>query len=242
MDISQKTVVITGGAKGLGKEMARIFKERGANVVVLDKDEVEMKKISEELGVDAFLVDVTKEETLKEATEKIISKYGRIDIWINNAGVWMPPEDIESIDMRKAGNLFHVNVFGTICGMRTAIRQMKIQKGGMVVNVISTTAFDGMNGSSGSMYVASKYALRGLTNVLREELKPSNIEVTGVYPGGMKTELFGDTKPNNLDHFMKAEDIAKKIVENIESAEPETELILKRPDQELSHELTGNKS
>ena len=159
----------------------------------------------------------------------------------------MPPQALEEIDLAKAENLFRTNVFGTIHGMRTAIRVMKSQKGivthGTIVNIIYTTAFDGMNGSSGSMYVASKYALRGLTNVVWEELKKDvtrsgrHIEVIGVYPGGFKTDLFGGSVPANFNQFMSVEEVAGKIVENLEKAEPETQLVIKRPGQASSDEI-----
>lgn len=111
---------------------------------------------------------------------------------------------------------------------------------GMIVNIVSTTAFDGMNGSSGSMYVASKYALRGLTNVVREEAKQCGVTVIGVYPGGMKTDIFSESVPGNYDDFMSAESVAAKILENLEQDHPETQLIIKRPGQSVSHELTIN--
>jgi short-subunit dehydrogenase len=114
---------------------------------------------------------------------------------------------------------------------------MKLQKNGTIVNIISTTAFDGMNGSSGSMYVSSKYALRGLTNVVREELKGSGVRVIGVYPGGMKTDIFNESIPKNLEQFMSSDQISEKIVENLELSEPLEQLVLKRPEQAMSSEL-----
>jgi short-subunit dehydrogenase len=150
----------------------------------------------------------------------------------------MPPQTLEDIDLERAHNLFQINFFGTVNGMRAAVRQMKLQKGGTIVNIISTTAFDGMNGSSGSMYVASKYALRGLTNVVRDELNQNRIQVIGVYPGGIKTDIFSDERPENINQFMSPDDVAQKIVANLECPNPEQELIIKRPGQTLSHELT----
>lgn len=211
MNLKDKVIVITGGTKGLGLAMSEILTSKGSKVSVCGR-------------ADA---DVTDEAQLTNFAEKVISKYNNIDIWINNAGVWLPPESIENIDMEKARNLFNINVFGTINGMRVAKRNMK---SGTIVNISSTTAFDGMNGSSGSMYVASKYALRGLTNVLREEMKP-NIQVIGVYPGGFKSGLFNEAIPKNFDQFMSTEDVAQKIINNLEKEEPETQLIIKRPGQ-----------
>ncbi len=142
MNHSNKVIAITGGTKGLGKAMSEILIAKGAKVSTCSRANY----------------DVTDEKVLTSFAEKI----GHIDIWINNAGVWLPPEPIENLDMEKARNLININLFGTINGTRVAVRQMKKQGSGTIVNIISTTAFDGMNGSSGAMYVATKYALRGL--------------------------------------------------------------------------------
>jgi NAD(P)-dependent dehydrogenase (short-subunit alcohol dehydrogenase family) len=252
---SSNVIVITGGAKGLGKAMAKTFIEKGAiKIAICDKNKDELEQTIRELGANiiGFSADTTNEADMSDFAKKVVSKFGRIDIWINNAGVWMPPQPLEDIDLAKAKNLFQVNVFGTIHGMRVAIRQMKSQQNigmtgagtsGTIVNIISTTAFDGMNGSSGSMYVASKYALRGLTNTVREELEKNvtqagrHIAIIGVYPGGMKTDLFNSAIPENFDRFMSAEEIAEKVVENLERPEPESQLVLARPGQKLSDEI-----
>jgi short-subunit dehydrogenase len=154
----------------------------------------------------------------------------------------MPPQPLEETDMLQAERLFKTNVFGTIHGMRVALRLMKAQKDGTIVNIMSTTAFDGMNGSSGSMYIASKYALRGLTNVVRDELKDSPVKIIGVYPGGIKTALFHEARPANLDQFMDPADVAQQIIDNLEREIPSTQLIIKRPGQESSYELKAIES
>lgn len=237
MEIKDKVVVITGGAKGLGKSLAKTVLGAGARVVICDNNEAELGATSKELGITGILADVTRETEISEVAKKVIAMFGRIDVWINNAGVWMPPVSLEDVDLQKAKKLFEINIGGTIIGMRTAIRQMKSQKSGMIVNIVSTTAFDGMNGSSGSMYVSSKYALRGLTNVVRMEVKSDNIQVIGVYPGGMKTDIFNDSLPKNLDQFMSSDEIAQKIVSNLELVEPLEQQVLKRPEQAMSPEL-----
>lgn len=229
--------MITGGAKGLGKSLAKSFSNKGAHVVMCDKNIDELDSTSKDLGVTGIPADVTNEADLSEVLKKVILQFGHVDIWVNNAGVWMPTVALEDVDMEKAKKLFEINVFGTIHGIRTASRQMKLQKSGTIVNIVSTTAFDGMNGLSGSMYVASKYALRGLTNVVREEVKGNNVKIVGVYPGGMKTDIFNESVPKNLDQFMSADDIAEKIVTNLELVEPLEQLVLKRPEQAMSPEL-----
>jgi 3alpha(or 20beta)-hydroxysteroid dehydrogenase len=225
--MQHKVVVITGGGKGLGKAMAEMLEAKGATVVVSYRE-------SSGKGIRA---DVTQEADVNNLAAEVVAKYGKIDIWINNAGVWLPQQHIEDVDIQKAQQLFQVNFFGTFFGMRAAVRQMKKQGSGMIVNISSTTAFDGMTGSSGSAYISSKYAIRGLTNAVREELKDTPISVIGVYPGGFKTDLFNAAKPDNFKDFMSVESVAEKIVANLEKDVPEKQLVIKRPGQQQSPEL-----
>ncbi|MCF7865294.1 MAG: SDR family oxidoreductase [Candidatus Pacebacteria bacterium] len=219
MNLKDKVIVITGGAGGLGKAVANILIEKEAHVVICD------------IAGASHQADVTKESDLQRVAEDVFSKFGRIDVWINNAGIWLPRENIENTSMEKANKLFQVNVFGTMYGIRSALKFMKPSGSGTIMNIISTTAFDGMNGSSGSIYVSSKYALRGLTNAVRDELKGSGVQIVGVYPGGIKTGLFDEQPPENIDEFMSVESVAEKIVGNLELEVPEVELVLKRPGQ-----------
>ena len=225
MNIKDKIIVITGGGRGLGKALAQIFAQKGGKVIVCDVGDIQQE------GVLKHRTDVTKETEVQCVADDAFLKFGQIDVWINNAGIWLPREDIEHVDIEQAKRLFHVNVLGTMYGMRSALKFMKPKKSGVIMNVISTTAFDGMNGSSGSMYVSSKYALRGLTNTVRDELKDTGVRVIGIYPGGIKTEIFNEHPPKNIDEFMSAEEVAERIVANLELEDPEVELILKRPGQ-----------
>jgi len=223
--LEQKVIVITGASKGLGKAIADIFRAAGEIVVVADIDVLNGEILNQNNEIN---VDVTNEIEVSNLVEIVVSKFGRIDIWINNAGIWLPPIDFENLEMEKAQKLFQVNFFGYLHGLKYAVAQMKKQGYGSVVNIISTTAFDGMNGSSGSLYVASKYALRGLTNTVRAELKDTKISVFAIYPGGMKTDLFHEAQPENFGDFMSVETVAQKIVENFKADKPELDLILKR--------------
>ncbi len=239
MNLSKKVVVITGGSKGLGRAMAKILKEKQATVIVCSTDKAALKSTADELQITAFPCDVTDEAQVQEVADKTVQEFGMIDIWINNAGMWLPTIPLEETDMEKVQKLFQVNVFGTIHGSRAALRFMKKQGNGTIMNISSITAFDGMSGSSGLPYIASKYALRGLTNTLRDELKNTSINVIGVYPGGFKSELFNHAEPSSFSQFMEVDAVARKIIENLEQITPTTQLVIPRPGQKMSGEL-GN--
>ena len=222
MELKDKIVVITGGAKGLGKAMASSFLKNGSKVVVCSRDEAEFVNLED--GILGIKADVTKENELQSLAEKVVAQFGKIDIWINNAGVWLPHMLAEDFDMEKVRKMFDVNVFGSINGSRVALKLFKKQGLGSIVNIISDSALVGRPMSS--TYSASKWAVNGFTKSIREENK--NIFIFSIYPGGIKTEIFGDKRPENYDSFMEPEFVAEKIVENLKKENPEEELIIRR--------------
>jgi NAD(P)-dependent dehydrogenase (short-subunit alcohol dehydrogenase family) len=222
MELKNKVVIITGGTKGLGKAMALSFIEEGAHVLVCARNQEELDSLPENIiGIKA---DVTKEDELDNLLEYAIKKFGQIDIWINNAGLWLPHSQTEDFDMDKVKKMFDVNVFGTMNGCRVALRYMKEKNIGTIINIISDSALLGRPMSS--MYCASKWAINGYTKSIKEENE--NISVIAIYPGAMKTDIFGDSKPENFDNFMEVEYVSDLIIENIKKEKPEEELIIQK--------------
>jgi short-subunit dehydrogenase len=227
MNIENKIVVITGGTKGLGKALAFNFTNEGAKVVIAARQKDETQKTASEIGADSVVCDVTKESDIQNLAKEVLHKYGQIDIWVNNAGVWLPHAPIEETDWQRVHDMFEVNIFGTIYGSKTALIQMRKQKSGVIINIISTSALDGRPGSSG--YCASKYAASGFTKSLRKETEGTNIKVFGIYPGGMQTNFFDEKRPDEINDYMQPDFVASKIVENLKQVNPEEELVIKRP-------------
>lgn len=219
--------VITGGSKGLGKALAEQFIAKGYQVVICARNKDEIETTAKEIGATAFIADVTSEIDVKALADFTVSTFGRIDIWINNAGVWMRHSPVEQLDMERIRKMFEVNVFGAVSGSKYALMQMRKQDGGIIININSTSGLTGRPTSSS--YAASKWALRGFTESLREECKGSNIRIISVYPGGMRTSLFDENKPGDIDSYMAPESVAQKIAENLEQENPQNELIIKRP-------------
>ncbi|MEO8637451.1 MAG: SDR family oxidoreductase [Candidatus Taylorbacteria bacterium] len=224
--MKDKVVVITGASRGLGKALAVAFSRRGAKVVVSARTQKEIEEIAKEINGLAISADVTKEKEIKKLLQETIAHFGRVDIWVNNAGIWQPPAKVEDLDIDRVRDLFEVNVLGTMYGSKAALIQMKKQNFGIIMNIISTSALSGRPSASG--YAASKYAAKGFTDSLREEVKGGSIKVIGVYPGGMQTHLFDEQKPENFGDFLDAGVVSERLVTNLEKENPE-ELILKRP-------------
>ena len=227
--MEDKVVVITGASRGLGKAIAENFSLKGAKVVISGRNKSDLDLVSKEINALPVVADVTKEDELFDLVKKTILQYKKIDIWINNAGIWLPNGPVEDIDIKRAHEIFEVNLFGTIYSTRAILPHMKKQGYGIIINIISTSALQGRPNQT--IYSASKHAEKGFTDSLREELKDTNIKIIGIYPGGIKTNLFDEKKPKDFDLFMTPESIAQIIVENLEKQEPETEIVIRRPGQ-----------
>lgn len=222
--LKNKVVVITGAGRGVGKCLADTFAARGANVV------------ASSLNSPSHTADVRKESDLQKLAVETVKEFGRIDIWINNAGVWLPRTPVEKLDMREVHELFEVNFFGAVHGCRAALAVMKKQgeKGsGTIVNIVSTAALIGRPFTAA--YAASKHAEKGFIDSLRIELaeEGSDINVIGMYPGGIKTAIFGAEKPEGFEQFMEPEFVAEAVAANLEKERPDTEIILRRAGQNI---------
>ncbi len=214
MILKDKVIVITGASKGIGKSLAVLFTNKGAQVVASDRSDT----------------DVRKETEVQALAKRTVAEFGRIDVWINNAGVFhtFSPEEA-LIDMIKVHEIIDTNLFGTIFGCRTALGYMKTNNSGVVVNILSSAALDATRAKNAKIYAASKWAIRGYVQALKAENEGSGVNIFSVYPGGTRTDLYGENKPANFEEYMDSDFVAQKIVNNLERENPEEELIIKRP-------------
>jgi len=218
--------VITGASRGLGRALAFVFAKEGAKLVLSSLPSEELKKLGRELKAETFPADVTKENEIKKLADFTIQKFGRIDVWINNAGIWMPHAPIEEMDWGRVHDLVEVNLFGTVYGSKAALVQMEKQQSGAIINIISVSALEGRPYSSG--YCASKYAADGFTKSLRLEARSKKIRVFAIYPDKMKTGLYGKEEPVDYGEYMEPDFVARTIVGNLKKENPEEELIIRK--------------
>ncbi len=212
MQLKDKVIVITGGNKGLGACLATVFEREGARLAIVARD----KSLT-------FSADVSDEAQVNQVAKKIVDTFGRIDIWINNAGVWLPHAPMDEVGMEDVRKMFEVNVYGLMYGSRSAVEH-RVQ---CILNMCSTSAL-GPRPKSG-YYSASKFAVDGFTKAIRVELNERGIKVLSVFPAGMKTELFDKGRPENFAEYMDPNEVAEKIVANMKLEEPVEELVLDRP-------------
>lgn len=205
----KKVIVITGGSDGLGKATAKLL--AGENtVVILSPNPDKTKAAAQEIGCDYEIADVSNWESLQKAAKNIISKHKRIDVLVNNAGLWIFDE-LEKNDPEQIKQVLEVNTLGVILATKAVIPQMKNQASGLIININSQGGIYAK--AKRSVYQASKWAITGFTKCLEPELKVYGIRVTGVYPGKMDTKLFekvGDVGKNMTD-ALQPEEVAETI-------------------------------
>ena len=227
MNFSDKVAVITGGSKGFGKALAEAFVREGATVIITSTNKDELETTANEIGAHAYAADASSRESTSLLRDFVIEKCGKIDIWVNNAGIQIAPSKTEEVDVNRLKELFGINFFGYFYGCQAALQIMKQQNQGTIINVNSTA---GLGGKSGlSAYVSSKFAIRGLTETIREEIKDSPIEIYQIFPGGMKTDIYHERVPDDIDQYMDVSYAIDKVMANLKLDQPELDQIIKRP-------------
>jgi NADP-dependent 3-hydroxy acid dehydrogenase YdfG len=226
MQLKDKVVAITGGSRGFGRALAEAFIKEGARVSICALNENELQKTAKETSALPVVADVRNENDMQKFADETIKEYGALDIWVNNAGVFKGRGLAENFNMEEIRRMFEINVIGLMHGSRVALRLMKPRSTGIIVNIVSSAALSGREEIS--MYAASKWAVRGFTESIREENKGSNILILSIFPGGMKTELFEENKSRDYDQYMDPKIVAGKIIANLKKESPETEQILTR--------------
>ena len=193
ISLSGRTAVVTGGGRGLGKAIAARLAEAGANVVIGDI----LGDLAEEAAADldgkyastvvGTAMDVTDEKSVEAAAKLAQDRFGRLDIWVNNAGIF-PSVAVTEMSADQWDKVFAVNTRGVFLGSRVAARHMiEGGNGGVIVNIASTAAFNGVAPGLAA-YVGSKHAVRGMTRQNALELAPHGIRVLGVAPTFCVTE------------------------------------------------------
>lgn len=226
-NMKNKIVIVTGGSKGLGKTIAQMLVAKGNNVIICARSKSDIDCVAKEIGATAFVADITKSEDIKALTDFAVSTFGRIDVWINNAGIWTPRSVLEKADIDMWRKMFDINVFGTMMCSKSALIQMRAQETGILLNIISSSALTAKPTFCG--YASSKWAVRGFTDSVREEYRDTPIKILSVYPSGIKTNLFDNDTSVDTSQYMSVESVAEKIIANLELENPLEELIIKRP-------------
>ncbi|PSS23597.1 Secoisolariciresinol dehydrogenase [Actinidia chinensis var. chinensis] len=187
-----KVAIITGGASGIGETTARLFVQHGAKVVIADVQDNLGLSVCKDLGSDSDVTyvhcDVTNDSDVQNLVDTTISKYGKLDIMYNNAGISGKLDfTIQDTDYENLKRIFDVNVYGAFLGAKHAARVMIPAKKGVILFTCSLASV--ISGESPHAYTVSKYAVVGLTKNLCVELGQHGIRVNCISPGALPTPL-----------------------------------------------------
>ncbi len=206
MDFTDKVVIITGAARGLGQEYARQFARLGASVAVNDlRDCSDTLAVIEEEGAKglATRTDVTSAQSTSEMAEAVVRKFGRIDVLVNNAALYgsLTFAPFDKLDESEWDATMNVNVKGIWQCCKAVLPSMKNQKSGSIINISSLAATYGM--PNGLHYTASKAAVIGATRGLARELGRYEIRVNAVAPNVVNTDATGEVFQDKKDKVLE---------------------------------------
>jgi 3-oxoacyl-[acyl-carrier protein] reductase len=192
MKLKDQVAIVTGAAKGIGKAIAVTFLREGAAVVIIDSDKERLEPFRGEIGKDyqkglTIVCDITKSSDVKEMVARVHKKFGRVDILVNNAGI-IRRGTIETVTEEDWDRVIEVNLKGTFNCCKAVVEIMKKQNYGKIVNVSSIAGKLG-DITSAPGYGPSKAGVDALTKTLARQLAPHGINVNGVAPHAIETEM-----------------------------------------------------
>ncbi len=189
-----KSVIVTGGSRGIGKAVAKNFYELGAFVIICARNQQEIDSACKEIdpsGKRCFGIqtDVSVIEECEKLIKYVVEKFGKIDILINNAGVYGEIGELETSNLKNWAKTLEVNLLGTVNCTKFVISVMKKNGGGKIVNFAGAGAGGKKGLPNFSAYYTSKIAIVGFTETLAEELKKDNIQINCISPGPVNTGI-----------------------------------------------------
>jgi 3-oxoacyl-[acyl-carrier protein] reductase len=217
--LENKTIIITGGSKGIGRVLALRCARENMNVVIAARNKNELEKTRAEISglnknVIAVQADVSKHEDVKKIITETVSKYKDIHFLVNNAAV-LTHKSIKDFDVMDWKQVIDVNVYGTFLMCKEVLPYMEKLSdttGASIINIASTSGRRGYE--RGSAYSASKFAITGFSESLFKEVRQHNIRVMLVYPSAVDTDVKEESSLKTMGKgvFMRAEDVADSII------------------------------
>jgi 3-oxoacyl-[acyl-carrier protein] reductase len=212
MNLQNAVALVTGGTSGIGRAIAQTLAASGARVAITGRDERRLAETAAALKVHAIRADVAKEADVARAYREVLEKFGDLDILVNNAGFGVF-KNLVDMDLADFQSVFATNVTGAMLMARGAAKHFIARQRGNIVNISSTAGLKGA--ARGTAYYASKFALRGMTECWRDELRKHNVRVMLVNPSEVLTNFSAiagfeqrqnETKlrPEDIAHMVKA--------------------------------------
>ena len=208
-----KTIIVTGASRGIGKELARELARKGYTIIAnYNKSEEQILELKKELEkeqiyIDIFKADVSQRKEATELVEYTIKKYGRVDVLINNAGISQIKEFTQLTD-EDWNNMINTNLNSVFYMTQEACKNMIYNKNGCIINISSIW---GVVGASCEVhYSVSKAGIDAMTKSLAKELGPSNIRVNSIAPGAIDTDMNKDLSEEDWNEVIKETPLGRK--------------------------------
>ncbi|NNF05269.1 MAG: SDR family NAD(P)-dependent oxidoreductase [Candidatus Eisenbacteria bacterium] len=209
MNLDGAKTLVTGGSLGIGKAIAAKLIQKGGSVAISSRSADNVNAAAKELGANGIVGDVSQEADAIRMVQESIETMGGLDILINNAGIGRGAPLVE-MTREMMEEVFHTNVLGAMMVGREAARHFVAQESGNIMNISSTAGLKGF--ARGTAYCASKFALKGMTECWRDELRRHNVRVTLVNPSEVQTGWGGRKIEEINPKKLVAEDIADAVV------------------------------
>ena len=216
MNLENKVVVVTGASEGIGEQIAIRLGKQGACLALIARNEERLNEVAElakaagAKQVRVYPMDLSQTADISEKISQIESDFGSIDVLINNAGIWQKMMQLDELAADKIDPIIATNLSAVIHLTHSALPILRKQKEGVILNVVSQSGVVAQAGQT--VYTATKFGIRGFTDVLKGDLKESNVRVAGVYQAGTRTKMFEqqwETMP--LEKFADPADLADII-------------------------------
>lgn len=229
MHVKDKTIVVTGGGSGMGRELVLELLHRGARVATLDINEEALLETARLVPdhkerISTHVINITDKQAIENLVDEVKQIHGSVDGIINNAGVIQPFIDVNDLGYDKIEQVMNINFYGTLYMVKSFLPELLKRPEGHILNVSSMGGFLPVPGQS--IYGASKAAVKLMTEGLNSELKDTNVGVTVAFPGAIKTNIMEnskvvrETKTDTSDREYKltsASDAATIMVDAIEA-------------------------
>ena len=203
-----KNIVITGGSDGLGKTLATALSNDN-NIIILATNEEKLKNVANQSNCKYKVCDVRDYSRVESTIEEIINEFGKIDVLINNAGLWIQ-EELDFNDSERIHSVVDVNLLGVINCSKSVIHFMKQNKNGLIININSQAGIN--HKAERVVYNATKWGVTGFSKSLQDEVAKYGIRVTNVMPGMMKTEMFSKLNiEKNMANGIDTKEVARLI-------------------------------
>ncbi|GAL15016.1 oxidoreductase [Vibrio astriarenae] len=216
-----KSIIVTGATSGIGYELTKSLCEKGHKVVASGRDLERLTTLQSQTGCEIVQADLADAEQVVDLFQAAVEKLGALDVLINNAGMNSRKCEIDELTIEEFDHQYAVNLRAPAILSREALKVMKPQKQGQIINVVSTVAKRA--NETMSVYTAMKQGLAGFSAILMKEAQPHGIKVTSLFPGGTDTNFREVDRPQ----YMHPKSVADTIA-----------LLLELPDDVVMHEMT----